>query len=79
MDFSDLRLIANTDDLKEWNTLWELEGDYVKCKVCSFAQRPQEANYPFTHRETCTAAGAYPHFPWRDLTWIIEQMKRDLE
>lgn len=79
MAIQDLRLVPNEDDIEEWNQTWTLEGDHLDCKVCGFSQWPQEAQHPFTHKPGCAAAGAYDQFPWRDLAWIIQQMKRDLE
>ena len=78
MDIQNLRLVADQSDIDEWNQQWHLEGDHLDCKACGFSQFPQQARHPFTHKPGCTAVRAYPHFPWRDLTWIIEQIKRDL-
>lgn len=76
---NNVRLKPGVDDLAQWNEDWILEGDHLDCKVCGFSQWPKEAQLPFIHKPTCRAVGAYDQFPWRDLAWIIQHMKIELD
>lgn len=74
-----LRLIASDDDLKEWNLSWNIQADHLECKSCGWAQWPFDAMSLFTHGPDCKKFDPYGHLPWRDLAWIMDQIKRGQE
>lgn len=43
---------------------WELDGDYMRCRICWRAQLTSYARYPFPHDDGCKAAQAHEAHPW---------------
>lgn len=76
MEGHSLRLLASDKDLEEWNLSWNIHGNCLECKSCGWAQWPSDARILFTHGPECTKHDPYGHLPWRDLAWIMSQMKK---
>lgn len=70
-----LRVIASDIDLLEWSVSWKIRSDHLECKSCGWAQWPSDATSLFTHGPECAKHDPYGHLPWRDLAWIMGQIK----
>ncbi len=43
---------------------WELDGDYMRCRVCQRPQLTSFARYPFPHDDGCKGAQGHEPHPW---------------
>ena len=43
---------------------WELDGDYMRCRICQRPQLTSYARYPFPHVAGCKGAKAHEAHPW---------------
>ncbi len=43
---------------------WELDGDYMRCRICRRPQLTSYARYPFPHDDGCKAAQVHEAHPW---------------
>ncbi len=43
---------------------WELDGDYMRCRICQRPQLTSYARYPFPHFNGCKGAKAHEAHPW---------------
>jgi ferredoxin len=74
-----LRLIPEQADMEDWLKLWEMRDSpdqCVVCRSCGACQFIEDGVDRFPHTRTCGSASAYDQFPWRDLDWIADHMKR---
>ncbi|HHA2913522.1 TPA: hypothetical protein ACOD97_000894 [Stenotrophomonas maltophilia] len=57
---------------------WELDGDYMRCRICQRPQLTSYARHPFPHLDGCKGALAHEAHPWitllRLLTPLCEAM-----
>lgn len=50
---------------------WELDGDYMRCRLCQRPQLTSYARHPFPHVDGCKGAQAHEAHPWVTLLQLL--------
>ncbi len=50
---------------------WELDGDYMRCRICQRPQLTSYGRYPFPHLDGCKGALAHEAHPWITLLQLL--------
>lgn len=58
-------------DLELHGRAWALDGDILRCRVCSSGQLASKGDRAFIHAGHCAAVGEVSDYPWRDLVKVL--------
>jgi hypothetical protein len=53
---------------------WALDGDILRCRVCSSGQLASKGDRAFIHAGACAAVGEVSDSPWRDLVKLLRAL-----
>ncbi|WP_439426426.1 hypothetical protein [Stenotrophomonas sp. T8] len=55
---------------------WELDGDYIRCRICQRPQLTSYAHYPFPHVDGCKGAQAHEANPWITFVQLLAPLSQ---
>lgn len=55
---------------------WELDGDYMRCRICQRPQLTSYARYPFPHVDGCKGAQAHEVHPWITFVQLLAPLSQ---
>jgi hypothetical protein len=68
------------DRLKRWKERWEVHDPDVLCRHCGGRQAIHVSHRTFNdhHIAGCPRSSDLPQFPWKDLTLILKDWKKEI-
>lgn len=57
--------------LSSFSMRWELDGDYMRCRICQRPQLTSYARYPFPHVAGCKGGQGREAHPWITLLQLL--------
>ncbi|MCU1201988.1 hypothetical protein [Stenotrophomonas maltophilia] len=54
---------------------WELDGDYMRCRICHRPQLTSYARHPFPHADGCEGARNHEAHPWITLAQLLDPLR----
>lgn len=60
--------------LEAWSQRWALVAGRVSCVECGCAQKPSEAEIPFSHADGCSQRGDFAQHPWNALATALDDL-----
>ncbi|WP_419965218.1 hypothetical protein [Stenotrophomonas geniculata] len=55
---------------------WELDGDYMRCRICQRPQLTSYARYSFPHDDGCKGAQHHEAHPWITLVQLLAPVSK---
>lgn len=62
------------DGVEAWTKHWALIAGRLSCVECGAAQKPSEAEIPFSHANGCSLRNDFAQYPWRVLATVLADL-----
>ncbi|MDT3556326.1 hypothetical protein ROV95_09335 [Stenotrophomonas maltophilia group sp. msm1] len=67
---------AANGELCAFSSRWELDGDYMRCRICQRPQLTSYARYPFPHVDGCKGAQSHEAHPWITFVQLLAPLSQ---